>query len=56
MKVGVVSDRHGNLAYLKRAAERLSQEDVEIIIHLGDDFKDTNILSEFDVKVLRVRG
>lgn len=56
MKVGVVSDSHGNLPYLKKAAQRLKKERVEIIIHLGDDYDDAKLLSEYCPKLIRIPG
>lgn len=56
MKVGVVSDSHGNLPYLRKAAQGLKREGVDVIIHLGDDYDDARLLSEYCPKVIRVPG
>lgn len=41
MLIGVMSDTHGNLKYMQRAAHLMVHEfGVEAIIHLGDDYDD----------------
>ena len=41
MRLGVVSDTHGNLDFLQRAADILIRRfGVEAIVHLGDDMAD----------------
>jgi len=35
MKIGVMSDSHGNIEYVRRAAEYMMEAEVEYIIHLG---------------------
>lgn len=57
MKVGVVSDSHKNLDYLREAIRILVDEKVDSIIHLGDDYEDTEVFDEFDVvSVIKVPG
>ncbi|MEK9148857.1 MAG: YfcE family phosphodiesterase [Candidatus Desantisbacteria bacterium] len=56
MKIGVVSDSHKNLAYLRKAIELIIEKGAEYIIHLGDDYQDAEILSEYPIKGLRVPG
>lgn len=56
MKIGVVSDSHKNLAYLRKAIELIIEEGAEYIIHLGDDYKDGEILKEYPVKSFLVPG
>jgi putative phosphoesterase len=57
MKIGVLSDSHNNLSYLKEAASWLIEEKrVDLLVHLGDDMEDARILEEFGVRVLKVPG
>jgi len=57
MKVGVVSDTHKNLDYLREATRMLLNEKVNLIIHLGDDYEDAEVFDEFDVRsVIKVPG
>ena len=38
MKIGVMSDSHGNTEYVRQAAEYMMEAEVEYIVHLGDDY------------------
>jgi len=43
--LGVISDTHGNHAFMTRAADRLFDEiGAELLIHLGDDYADAELL------------
>ncbi|MEA3485330.1 MAG: YfcE family phosphodiesterase [Candidatus Aerophobetes bacterium] len=57
MKIGILSDSHGNLKNLEKAAKYLIEsEKVEILVHLGDDYDDAKILEKFSVRVIKVPG
>ncbi|MDI6791260.1 MAG: YfcE family phosphodiesterase [bacterium] len=57
MKIGVMSDSHQNLKYLKGVAEYLVNEcQVDMLIHLGDDYADAEVLEDRGVPVLKVPG
>jgi len=56
MKIGIMSDSHGNIEYVRQAAEYMMEAEVEYIIHLGDDYYDTRILDILPVNVLKVPG
>ena len=57
MKVGVVSDSHGNLEYLRRACRMLIERGAEILVHLGDEIEpDSKILAEFPARSICVPG
>ena len=56
MKIGVMSDSHGNIEYVRQAAEYLMEAEVEHIIHLGDDYYDARILDILPVNVIKVPG
>ena len=42
MKIGLLSDSHGNIKVLRRAVQKLLDEKVDLIIHLGDDSTDVD--------------
>ena len=49
MRLGIMSDTHGNLPLMQRAADRMIDEfRVDAVVHLGDDLA--------DAKQLRLRG
>jgi len=56
MKIGVMSDSHGNIEYVRQAAEYMMEAEVEYIIHLGDDYYDARILDILPVNVIKVPG
>lgn len=56
MKIGVFSDSHNNIAYLRKAISALIKEDVALFIHLGDDYKDSKIFDEYPVSNIRIPG
>ena len=56
MIIGVISDTHGELNNLRKAVENIRLQNVEIIVHLGDDYEDCDILDETALKVIKVPG
>jgi putative phosphoesterase len=40
MKIGILSDSHGNIENLRKAIEILRKENVKFIVHLGDNYSD----------------
>ncbi len=54
MKIGVISDTHGDLFALKRAVERVGEADAWI--HLGDHVTDSIPLKRLTPRVYSVRG
>ncbi|HAW50416.1 TPA: hypothetical protein DCX16_05670 [bacterium] len=56
MKIGVVSDSHKNLSYLRKALGYLKDFSVDMVIHLGDDYTDSVILGEYNIKNIRIPG
>jgi putative phosphoesterase len=46
MKIGVVSDSHGHIENLRRAAQDMHEAGAEVIVHLGDDYDDVKALSD----------
>jgi putative phosphoesterase len=56
MLVGVVSDTHGNREGMLRLAERLKSLGVQTLLHLGDDYRDMNTLSQAGLRVIGVPG
>ena len=56
-KAVVVSDTHGNLEGLRAAVREItSKEEIDLFIHLGDDYEDAEVLDEFGYSYLRVPG
>ncbi|MBU1487927.1 YfcE family phosphodiesterase [bacterium] len=56
-KIGLMSDSHGNLGYLKKAADYLSKEArVDFLIHLGDNYEDAELLKNYKIKLIQVPG
>jgi len=56
MKIGVMSDSHNNIGYVRQAAEYMMEAEVEYIIHLGDDYYDARMLDSLPVNVIKVPG
>jgi putative phosphoesterase len=56
IKIGLVSDSHGNLDNLRRAAEILVNQKVDLIIHLGDDYDDAKILESLGIEIIKIPG
>jgi len=57
VKVGILSDSHGNTENLKQAAKWLVEnEKVDVLVHLGDNWDDIKVLEKFKVKLTRVPG
>lgn len=54
MKIGVISDTHGDFSALKRAVERVGEADAWI--HLGDHLTDSIPLKRLTSNVYSVRG
>ncbi len=57
MKMGVVSDTHSNLDYLRKAIRSLLNQNVDTFVHLGDDYEDAESFDEFSIgTVMKVPG
>lgn len=56
MLVGVVSDTHGNREGMLLLAERLRSLGVQTLLHLGDDYRDLDTLSQAGLRVIGVPG
>lgn len=57
MRVGVVSDSHGEIENLRKAARWLiNNQNVDIIVHLGDNYDDTNIIENLSARIIKVPG
>ncbi|MDI6854701.1 MAG: YfcE family phosphodiesterase [Deltaproteobacteria bacterium] len=56
MLLGVVSDTHGNIEGMRRLAELLKTEGVSTVLHVGDDYRDLEILEQFGLEVKGVPG
>jgi hypothetical protein len=57
MKIGVMSDTHGNLDTMRRVATKMIEENgVDTIIHLGDDSSDIEELASLPIETYWVPG
>jgi putative phosphoesterase len=57
MKIGILSDTHGNLALIKKAGCILARKDkVDRFVHLGDSYQDSRLLATRGVPVAAVPG
>lgn len=56
MKIGVLSDSHGEAEGLERAAKLLNEIGADVLIHLGDDSADAKALEKHRIKVIKVPG
>ncbi|MBT3181536.1 MAG: YfcE family phosphodiesterase [Deltaproteobacteria bacterium] len=57
MRLGIMSDTHGNIGTMQSVADRMLHEfHVDSIIHLGDDMKDTELLNTDGKKLYAVPG
>lgn len=57
MRIGVVSDSHGQVDNLRRAVTAMTKAGVEVIVHLGDDYDDVKALSDREgVPIIQVPG
>jgi len=57
LKMGVVSDSHGNTELLRRVGVHMVKElGVSVIAHLGDEHTDAEVLSDLDVELISVPG
>lgn len=57
MKIGIVSDSHGNFENLKKAGKIMLEDyKVDMIIHLGDDSHELEVLKDLHVALVKVPG
>jgi hypothetical protein len=56
MKIGVLSDSHGEMEGIKKAAKLLKEIGANLLIHLGDDSADAKVLDKYEIKVKKVPG
>jgi len=57
MRIGILSDTHGNLENLEKAARYLlEKEKVKVLVHLGDDYEDAKVLEKYPIRVIKVPG
>ena len=57
MKIGLLSDSHGNIQYVKKVAAYLKdKEKVSLIVHLGDDCEDIEPIKNLGIDIIKVPG
>jgi len=56
MRIGLVSDTHGNRQGMALLAKRLKALGINLLLHLGDDYRDIEALAQEDLQVIGVPG
>lgn len=57
MKIGVISDTHGNTELLESAVEWLARKQkIAMLYHLGDDYNDVHVLEDRYLEIIQVPG
>jgi hypothetical protein len=57
MKIGIISDTHGNIELLESAADWLiERQKIAVLYHLGDDYDDVACLADRFVEIVQVPG
>lgn len=57
MRIGVMSDTHGNIEFMQHAANRMIDEfNVDAIVHLGDDYADALRMQTRGIKLVAIPG
>jgi len=57
MKIGLISDSHGNIQYVKNAGQYLKDTaKVDLIAHLGDEDDDADVLKGLGIEILKISG
>ena len=57
MKIGLLSDSHGNIQYVKNAGQYLKDTaKVDLIAHLGDEDGDADVLEGLGIEILKISG
>ena len=57
MKIALLSDSHGNIAYIKKIGQYLKEKaKVDLIIHLGDEYNDVDVLNNLGIDIIKVPG
>jgi uncharacterized protein len=57
MKIGVVSDTHGNGSLLEEAVDwMLRKQKISVLYHLGDDYDDVKHLADRYLEIVQVPG
>ena len=57
MKIGLLSDSHGNIQYVKKAGVYLKDNaKAGLIVHLGDDCEDVQPLKGLGIEIIKIPG
>jgi len=55
MKIGLLSDSHGNIKYVKKAGKYLKEKfKVGLIAHLGDECGDADALKNLNIPLIKI--
>ncbi|MCT4585503.1 MAG: metallophosphoesterase [Peptostreptococcaceae bacterium] len=57
MKIGVLGDSHRNKKAIDMTIKKLKSEDVDLILHTGDNFRDSIYINEaYNLDIIAVKG
>jgi putative phosphoesterase len=57
MKIGIVSDTHGNSGLLEKAVDwMIRKQKITVLYHLGDDYDDVRVLEDRYIDIVQVPG
>jgi uncharacterized protein len=57
MKIGIVSDTHGNIDMLENVVDWLIRKHkISVLYHLGDDYNDVGVLADRFLEIVQVPG
>ncbi len=56
MRICIISDVHGELDNVKLLIDKLRRENIDMVIYLGDDYGDVDLIEREGFKLIRVPG
>lgn len=57
MRIGLISDSHGNIQYVKKVGQYLKQiARVDLIVHLGDECDDVDVIRDLGIEIIKIPG
>ena len=57
MRIGLLSDSHGNTEYVKKVGRYLKEKvKADLIVHLGDEYEDADVLIPLGIQIIKVPG
>ena len=56
MKICIISDIHGEIDNVKVLIEKLRKENIDLVLYLGDDYGDADLIEREGFRLIRVPG